>query len=134
MTNLDVLRKYGLNGIQINTLRRAGYETIESLLDSDGKWKELPRVGRGIIKKVDMAVEEWQRYRWSCVPWRVGRSIGRTIYARLGTGYFDINSDIVIGMMDTPELAAEAVSAHNSRLRKTGVLNVTDDGIMEAEL
>ncbi len=43
--------------------------------------------------------------------WRVGRSVGRTIYAV--TGPEATKSDILIGMMDTRALAAEAVEAHN---------------------
>ncbi len=40
-------------------------------------------------------------------PWRVGRSVGRTIYDA---------DDKLIGMMDTPELAAAAVHAVNNSL------------------
>jgi hypothetical protein len=42
------------------------------------------------------------------LPWRVGRRVGRTIYAVTGTG-----DDVLIGVMDTRELAAAAVAAHN---------------------
>jgi hypothetical protein len=49
------------------------------------------------------------------VPWRVGRSIGRTIYAIVDEDA-DRKKDIVVGMMDTRELAEEAVVAHNERL------------------
>jgi hypothetical protein len=42
--------------------------------------------------------------------WRVGASIGRTIYAVVGNG------DRVIGMLDSRELAAEAVRAHNAQI------------------
>lgn len=38
-------------------------------------------------------------------PWRVGRKVGRTIY--------DAN-DVLIGMMDTPGLAAVVVAAVNA--------------------
>lgn len=48
------------------------------------------------------------------VKWRTGRSLGRTVYAR--TGGDDWKADTVIGMMDTPEIAAEAVNAHNAML------------------
>jgi hypothetical protein len=37
-------------------------------------------------------------------PWRVGRQIGRTIYDK---------NDTLIGVMDTPELAARVVAAVN---------------------
>jgi len=46
--------------------------------------------------------------------WRTGRKVGRTIYAipypESGT---DRDEDPLIGVMDTRELAAEAVRAHN---------------------
>jgi len=38
-------------------------------------------------------------------PWRVGRKVGRTIYAIVSRG-----------VMDTRALAAEAVEAHNAHL------------------
>ncbi len=38
-------------------------------------------------------------------PWRVGRKVGRTIYNRL---------DVLVGVMDTPALAADAVEAVNA--------------------
>lgn len=49
-------------------------------------------------------------------PWRVGRSVGRTIYAV--TGPEATKSDVLIGVMDTRALAAEAVDAHNLLLGK----------------
>lgn len=48
---------------------------------------------------------------FASLPWRVGRKVGRTIYARLGATASD--EDPLIGVMDTPELAAETVAAHN---------------------
>lgn len=45
-------------------------------------------------------------------PWRNGRKVGRTIYAQAGLEPSD--DDRLIGLMDTPELAAEAVTAHNA--------------------
>lgn len=47
-------------------------------------------------------------------PWRVGRKVGRTIYA---TPPGD-EDGVLIGMMDTPDLAREAVDAHNERLSR----------------
>ena len=40
--------------------------------------------------------------------WRVGRSVGRTIYAIVAPTH-----DVLIGVLDTPLLAADAVYAHN---------------------
>lgn len=43
--------------------------------------------------------------------WRVGRKVGRTIYQQTGPEPDD--TDPLIGVMDTPELAALAVEAVN---------------------
>lgn len=45
--------------------------------------------------------------------WRVGRKVGRTIYAQTSRDPKD--SDLLIGLMDTRELATEVVTAHNTR-------------------
>jgi hypothetical protein len=46
--------------------------------------------------------------------WRVGRKVGRTIYMIVHTEASD--DDVLIGVMDSPEIAAEAVTAHNHYL------------------
>lgn len=43
-------------------------------------------------------------------PMRVGSKVGRTIYVRTGK---DKASDVLVGMVDTPELAAEIAKAVN---------------------
>lgn len=48
------------------------------------------------------------------VHWRTGRHVGRTIYAMAGPEPSD--DDTLIGVMDTPGLAGEAVAAHNALL------------------
>ncbi len=48
------------------------------------------------------------------IRWRTGRKVGRTIYAQLGPEPSD--DDPIIGMMDTPELAEQAVRDHNQSL------------------
>jgi hypothetical protein len=48
------------------------------------------------------------------LPWRVGRSVGRTIYAQLGDK--PSKRDPFIGVMDTPDLATHAVAGHNHLL------------------
>jgi hypothetical protein len=48
-------------------------------------------------------------------PWRVGRSVGRTIYHMVGDKAS--KQDVLIGVMDTPELAAKAVEAVNAIAR-----------------
>jgi hypothetical protein len=48
------------------------------------------------------------------LPWRVGRKVGRTIYQQVGPEPSD--DDVLIGVMDTPDLAWQAVAAHNFRI------------------
>lgn len=55
-----------------------------------------------------------QREALADLPWRTGRSLGRTVYAR--TGGDDWKADTVIGKFDTPELAEAACAAHNALL------------------
>jgi len=45
-------------------------------------------------------------------PWRTGRKVGRTIYVQIGDEPSD--GDPLIGVMDTPELAALVVEAVNA--------------------
>jgi hypothetical protein len=48
-------------------------------------------------------------------PWRTGTQVGRTIYAcPPGSSYR--NGEVLIGMMDSSEIAAEAVAQHNNAL------------------
>jgi len=47
------------------------------------------------------------------LKWRVGRSLGRTIYAQRGE--WATKQDIYLGMMETPELAATVVCLYNGR-------------------
>jgi hypothetical protein len=56
-----------------------------------------------------VSVFDFERCRW-----RTGRKVGRTIYAMLGDEPSD--RDVLIGMMDRPAIAAEAVDAHNAKL------------------
>lgn len=58
-----------------------------------------------------------RRGYFSTVPgvgkkWRVGMKVGRTIYEQQGDEPSE--SDPLIGLMDTPELAAQAVAAVNA--------------------
>ena len=45
--------------------------------------------------------------------WRTGRKTGRTVYA-IRPGAEPSDDDPLIGVMDTPRLASEAVAAHNA--------------------
>jgi hypothetical protein len=47
------------------------------------------------------------------LPWRVGRQVGRTIYAIVDA---ESDHDLLIGLMDTKVLAEAAVRAHNLQL------------------
>lgn len=47
-------------------------------------------------------------------PWRVGRSVGRTIYAQVGSE--PTKEDLLIGVMDHELYARAAVLAHNVAL------------------
>ncbi|MDQ1446833.1 MAG: hypothetical protein QOI20_3297 [Acidimicrobiaceae bacterium] len=46
--------------------------------------------------------------------WRVGRKVGRTIYAQLGGTPSD--ADVLIGVMDTNQIAERAVRDHNATI------------------
>lgn len=46
--------------------------------------------------------------------WRIGRKVGRTVYTQIGEWPDD--SDPLIGVFDSVELAKEAVKAHNKNI------------------
>lgn len=48
-------------------------------------------------------------------PWRTGTQVGRTIYA-MPPGSSYRNGEVLIGMMDSPEIAEDAVRCHNAVL------------------
>jgi hypothetical protein len=48
------------------------------------------------------------------LPWRTGRRVGRTIYAQVSGKANSV--DVLIGLMDTVELADEVVASHNALL------------------
>lgn len=49
--------------------------------------------------------------------WRQGRKVGRTIYAQIGTQPDE--ADVLIGVMDSVDLARAVVADHNSTLTGT---------------
>jgi hypothetical protein len=49
-------------------------------------------------------------------PWRVGRSLGRSVYARVGD---DLDGDVFVGLMETRALAAQVVADHNAVITAT---------------
>lgn len=48
--------------------------------------------------------------------WRVGRSLGRTVYAVVGEGAS--KDDVFLGVMDTAQLAALVVETHNAQVER----------------
>jgi hypothetical protein len=46
------------------------------------------------------------------VEWRAGTKVGRTLYAMVGKD--DCLKDVLIGVMDTPQLAQAVVTTHNA--------------------
>jgi hypothetical protein len=54
--------------------------------------------------------------------WRTGRKVGRTIYAMIFGE--PCTADVLIGMMDSPDLARQVVADHNALLM-TGDLSPT---------
>lgn len=75
--------------------------------------------GDGTITRAvrDLSVEEREKVlHW--VPWRVGKTVGRLIFACVDPEDIDGVSDPLIGDMNTATLAEEAVSAHNAALRR----------------
>lgn len=75
---------------------------------SDDKWVPTEadlRAGRELVAQATEPTSA------AAFPWRTGRKVGRTIYAQQGTEPSD--DDPLIGVMDTPEIAAEAVLCHN---------------------
>ena len=67
-----------------------------------------------------MTVEHWPHWALEA-RWRVGRKVGRIIYVQFNDEPDDV--DQLIGMMDTRELAEEAVAGHNARLATGGVVD-----------
>lgn len=52
--------------------------------------------------------------------WRIGRSVGKNIYAMVGAE--PSKADIDIGRMDSECVAANAVLCHNNQLERMGVI------------
>ena len=63
------------------------------------------------------------------LPWRTGRHVGRTIYSQISPDPSD--GDVLIGVMDTRELAAEACEAHNRRLQVARIHHEIGEALAE---
>jgi hypothetical protein len=57
--------------------------------------------------------------------WRTGRSVGRTIYIMIGDE--PSKEDILIGLLDTPELAQTVVDVYNSSSASTPKYSYKND-------
>lgn len=53
----------------------------------------------------------------AALPWRVGRSLGRTVYAQRGDK--PGKDDVLLGLMESEWLAQRVVELHNSTRSKT---------------
>jgi hypothetical protein len=69
-------------------------------------------------------------------PWRVGRKVGRTLYIQKSEDPAD--GDELIGMMDTPELAAQVVDAVNQAAALEDALReifaLIDEGLLVRDI
>lgn len=56
------LEKLGLSTRTYNTLRRAGYETIEQVYDeTDDALSRKRGIGKAAMAEIDLALEEWDK-------------------------------------------------------------------------
>ena len=46
------------------------------------------------------------------LPWRIGRSVSRTLYAAIGDDAS--KADVLLGLVDTRQLAEHIVAVHNA--------------------
>lgn len=58
-----------------------------------------------------------QAHKFIALPWRVGGSVGRTIYVKEGRSD---PADSLIGLVDSSELADHIVALHNAHLDGDG--------------
>lgn len=63
-------------------------------------------------------------------PWRKGQSVGRTVYVQVGAN--PSKADVLVGVMDTPDLAELVVAAVNARTNQSEVTHrcPTGDGML----
>jgi hypothetical protein len=66
------------------------------------------------------------------VPWRTGTQVLRTIYA-CPPGSSHRNGEVLIGLMDTAELAREVVEAHNARIETDARVMALESKLKTAE-
>jgi hypothetical protein len=74
-----------------------------------------------MIEPYDCRSEETSRWL-ATLPWRIGGSVGRTIYARAAGGPTEHARDqetYLIGLMDSALLAQAACDAHNALIDGT---------------
>jgi hypothetical protein len=80
-------------------------------------------------ENLEEATADWHRKMevLAGLPWRHGRSNPRNLYAVTTGPDGDWKEHPAIGHMATPELAAEAVRAHNERLWQAPVFGELDE-------
>jgi hypothetical protein len=96
------------------------------LADDDGVVSLIVGAVLGVVQDVDPSPSNMRvdpnRYLDSF--WRDGRHAGRTLYAQVDDG--PTRGDVVIGMLDTPELAERVVKDHNRLLGPRPLLPVPE--------
>lgn len=95
-----------------------------------GGWDISDEEAAEIIRVSEERDAEVWRSRLVNRPWRTGRHNDRTIYVMSGPEASD--GDLFIGTLDTPELVAEAVRAHNWRIAENSASADLVRGILEA--
>ena len=70
------------------------------------------------------------RLEWERLPWRIGRTLGRSVYVQVGAE--PSKDDYLLGLMETVDLAVRVVDLHNAslvaRFTGPGVAAVTGTG------
>lgn len=61
------------------------------------------------------------KFRLNNERWRVGRKLGRTIYAQHGSEPDD--NDTLLGMMDDADVSDHICLAHNLLLKSLGIID-----------
>lgn len=72
---------------------------------------EVVETTRDVVERIREALGDQHRTMWRARTWRVGRKVGRTLYLQAGSEPSD--KDMLIGVLDTVDLAARAVYAVN---------------------
>lgn len=93
-------------------------ELVDALhhIGADARAAVIARLGHDRIALLSALLAPTLALGPSLSRWRVGRKVGRTLYLQSGPRPED--TDVLIGCMDTPDLAAIAVAAVAAYHRK----------------